>query len=492
MLRLMPMKGTGEMTSRLTIICMIISMIIPGAAVKADPPGAIYGRDNNRQQEVFDKINEVLVTVKYKAEMNFMGQVDDIQGRVLGISVGYDGMIIFDGTTIGTGTHFGSDVAGAPRVEKPKSLVVTDYLGNSYEAEFIGVDQYSSIAFCRLPDSVRDDMAAAEFQDMDFGLGDEVFVFWMLPENYKPRFGMASTRFTGILEKPEKFYLTGELTSDFIMSPVATADGKLIGVITPVGQSGGGYSSYDYGGVFGNPVGIMPLDQFRNLLTKPPVPGQFKPGWLGIGLHALNPEVAEFWGIDVEGGIVVTQVVAHSPAKLAGLEKGDFIVAMNGEPIEIAKEIDITIFQKALSQQGGGAKVDFVVYRPDSLSVDTVNITVVLDDRPVTAGDAPRYEDENFDLTVRDLVFSDYNSRDLDPGEIEGVLVDRLERGGWAAVGGIRAGDIILKINGQNIASVEEGKKEFEKIQADRPDEVIFMVRRRNVTQFVPVKTDWK
>jgi len=59
---------------------------------------------------LYDKIDPILVSVEYKAEMTFMGQTEDIEGRVMGLAVEPQGTIIFDGTSLGTGAHSASDM----------------------------------------------------------------------------------------------------------------------------------------------------------------------------------------------------------------------------------------------------------------------------------------------------------------------------------------------------------------------------------------------
>jgi len=469
-------------------VCLILAMIvfIPAWAVSAEKGvTADY-------QNIYDKVDRVLVTVEYKAEMTFMGQGDDIEGRVAGLSVEPQGTIIFDGTSLGVGSHFGMDAVGAPRVEKPKSLKITDYKGNTYDAEFIGVDQFSSIAFCRLPDSVKTKIEAAKFSDKEPVLGQEILVFWLLPDGFEPRLQMSSSVITSILSKPEKYFLTGELTPDFIMTPVLTTSGDFIGVITPLNRSGGRMAPFDAGEAFGTPVGVMPTDRFKELLAKPPAPDEFKRGWMGIALQALDPEVAAFWNVKVPGGIIVSDIIPNSPAEKAGLKTGDFIIGLDGNPIDIKDDGDLPVFQKDISERGAGGQMDFLVVRPTEGQVDSLQVNVVLGDMPVSASDAPRYEDKNFDLTIRDLVFVDYNVRNLDPDEIKGVVVDKEEPGGWAAVDGLRPGDIIMKINDQDVASVEDCKPIFESIKKEKKREAVFMVWRFNKTQFVNIKTHWE
>lgn len=438
--------------------------------------------------KIYNAVDKVVVVVEYRAEMTFMGQSDDIEGRVMGIITGPDGLVIFDGTTLGTGSD-GGDSFMNPRVDEPSLLKITDYKDREFEAEFIGVDRFSSIAFCRLPDSALDILKPAHFEDTDISLGEEIYVFWMLPESYQPRFQMTSTVITNVLEKPEKYFLTGELTQDFLMSPVVSKRGKMLGIITPLQMSA---SRGDFASTFGIPVGVMPLDRFKEMLSKPPSSDEYKRGWLGISLQALDPEVAEFWDVDVSGGIIVTEILPNTPADKAGLKQGDFITVLDDQPLDLKEDAHLSVFQKKISEKGAGADIKLTVLRPDDEDIDTLEFAITLGEVPIAASEAPSFEDKNFDLTVRDLVFADYNANDLDPDEIKGVMADKMEPGGWAAVGGIRPGDIITKINGGKVTSVDEAKTILAEIELDKGKEVVFMVWRRNKTQFVNVKTHWK
>lgn len=467
-------------------------MMVGTGLAEAVPVQSETERPNVSQQALYDKVNRMLVTVKYKAEITFMGQSDDIEGRVIGLSVGHDGMIIFDGTTLGSGSGFTGSSFGSPRVDKPKWLKVTDANNKTYDAQFIGVDPYSSIAFCRLPDSAKNAIEAASFEKFDLHLGDKLNIFWMLPEDYQPRFQMSQTSITNILEKPEKYYLTGELTTDFVMVPVVTATGRMVGVITVVAQSDGGYSPSDNGNAFGRPVGIMPLEQLLKILDNPPVSGELKRGWLGIAMQALDPEIALFWNLVVPGGVIVSEVISDSPAEKAGLKIGDFLIDLNGKPLEIKQDADLAVFQKLISEMGMGTEMKLTAIRPGKAKSDTLQIEVALAEVPLSATDAASYENKPFDLTVRNLVLSDYDLYRIDEDKVKGVIVEKLESGGWAAVGGLEPGDIIIRINDRSVTSVDECKAALLEIEKTQKREVVFMVWRDSKTQFVKAKTHWK
>ncbi|MFX0169793.1 MAG: S1C family serine protease, partial [Candidatus Hodarchaeota archaeon] len=59
-------------------------------------------------------------------------------------------------------------------------------------------------------------------------------------------------------------------------------------------------------------------------------------GFLGV---AVNPQITRAYGLTVDEGVLVAQVVAHSPAAHAGLQEGDVIVAFDNKRIRSMGEI---------------------------------------------------------------------------------------------------------------------------------------------------------
>ena len=56
-------------------------------------------------------------------------------------------------------------------------------------------------------------------------------------------------------------------------------------------------------------------------------------GWLGVEAQELNPELAASFGLQAPAGVVIAGVVPGGPADQAGLQPGDVLLEVDGQPI---------------------------------------------------------------------------------------------------------------------------------------------------------------
>jgi serine protease DegS len=56
-------------------------------------------------------------------------------------------------------------------------------------------------------------------------------------------------------------------------------------------------------------------------------------GWLGIEAQDLTPQLARTLGLTHTKGMLIGSVINDGPAANAGLQHGDIVVAINGEPV---------------------------------------------------------------------------------------------------------------------------------------------------------------
>jgi S1-C subfamily serine protease len=76
----------------------------------------------------------------------------------------------------------------------------------------------------------------------------------------------------------------------------------------------------------------------------------------GAALINASPAAAEELQIDASEGVIITEIDEGSPAQLVGFQKGDVVLAINGEKIGTTRDLDRIM-------RGGGQVWQFTINR---------------------------------------------------------------------------------------------------------------------------------
>lgn len=147
-------------------------------------------------------------------------------------------------------------------------------------------------------------------------------------------FGVGQTVTMGIISATGRNQLGLNTYEDFIQTDAAInpgnsggalvdADGNLVGINTAIFSKSGGSQGIG----FAIPVKLA-LEVMQAIIEH----GQVIRGWLGIEVQPLTPELAESFGLEGRPGIVVAGIYRDGPAQRAGLQPGDLIMNIDGEP----------------------------------------------------------------------------------------------------------------------------------------------------------------
>ena len=66
-----------------------------------------------------------------------------------------------------------------------------------------------------------------------------------------------------------------------------------------------------------------------------------------------------------------------------------------------------------------------------------------------------------------------------------------MESAGWAALAGLRQGDLLLEVDGNAVGSVEDFRKQMKSLINSKPTKTIFFVRRGIHTLYIELEPDW-
>jgi serine protease Do len=207
--------------------------------------------------------------------------------------------------------------------------------------------------------------------------------------------------------------------------------------------------------------------------------------WIPVNVQVLTSELAEKVGVEGRSGVRITQVLGGSASK-AGLQVGDIVSAIDGNPIEASQPTDTELFATMIRQYKIGSTVALTVVRAGK----ETKVPVTLDASPRLAREMKKYEDVNFEFRVRDVAAADRLQERL-PENARGVIVDAVREGGWAALGHLAVGDLLMAIDAEPVPDVETVQRKMSAVAQSKPPAVVFHVRRGIRTFFVELQTSW-
>ncbi len=209
-------------------------------------------------------------------------------------------------------------------------------------------------------------------------------------------------------------------------------------------------------------------------------------GWLGVGIEDLTGNLKKFFG--VEYGVRIANIDEEGPAADGQLQVDDIVIAVGDTPITDTWEL-----QQAIAQQEPGATVTLTVVR--NKTERTVEVT--LGEMPAKYAGVPEEEAptkapaaEDWPMGVAVMPMSELTPElgaqlGIEAGQgrvvgvdtTEGVVVKGVERG-MAASEKVAPGDLIVKVNGNDVTTVEQYREQVREALANGEDFVVLHLYR--------------
>jgi len=292
-------------------------------------------------------------------------------------------------TGVGSGFVFdkkGHVITNAHVVDGATKVVVTFLDGRSYNADVIGVDNFTDIAVIK----VNADLSL--LHPLSLGDSSNLQVGEPIAAIGNP-FGLSGSMTSGIVSQLGRLLPSGAGYSipDVIQTdaainpgnsggPLLNMRGEIVGINTAIQSATGEFTGVGF---------AVPSQTVAKIVPSLILNGEYKHPWIGISGRDIDPDLAKVLDLNDAVGFLVVTVIPDSPASKAGLHGsenieeidgiqytigGDIILSVDG--VEVRKISDILIHLQRAKTVGDDLVLEIL------RDGRTSNFTIVLGERP--------------------------------------------------------------------------------------------------------------
>jgi len=337
-----------------------------------------------------------------------------------------------------------------------------------YNAHVVGADKDTDLAVIKIDGD-------HEFPTAKLGNSDGVQVGdWVLA--FGSPFGLNSTVTAGIISARDRANV-GHQFQRFIQTdaainpgnsggPLVNMIGEVIGINTAIYTGSRGFEGVGFALPSNTAITV-----YNQLITN----GKVTRGSIGITFQEArsnNPVLMKELGVPY--GIVVEAVEPGSPADKAGLQPGDVITNVNGQPVHNGADLVNPIASTPIGQS---VQIRFVHNKTTKDAALTVaDRSKIFPQTAQAAGENPKEEQPGqYGLHVEELTPD--LAHKLGMGNLSGVVVTEVEPASFAEEVDFSRGDVITEINHVPVGGMNDYRREMAKLHAGQ--DVLFRVARR-------------
>ncbi len=439
---------TGSQRKRLRIFAAALAFLLigglplgPSSAAEAEsprPPGFT---------EIIESQQDAVVNISTTRKIEGSGPelperfegtpLEPFFRRFFGGPEGQEGRKVH---SLGSGFFVSSEghiVTNAHVIKDAAEIVVQLKDRRQLEAEVLGKDMATDLAVLKVD--------AEDLPTVEWASGDDLRVGeWVLAMGAP--FGFENSATAGIVSAKGRS-IQGKVGSyvPFLQTDVAinpgssggplfNLDGEVVGVNAQIYSRSGGYMGLSF---------AIPAQVAQDAVAQIKESGDVEHGYLGVALQDIDRDLADSLGMDKPQGGLVAQVKPNSPAAKAGIQTGDVILEVNGEPVSEAGEVPHEI-----GSYRPGDDISFTLLREGERLQKSVTLASLAEAR----GRTDTQEAEPQSALGMELAPVPEELRQRRPlPESGGALVKGLSKGP-AQNAGIRPGDILLKLGGKSVS----------------------------------------
>jgi len=337
--------------------------------------------------------------------------------------------------------------------------------GSSFPAEVVGADAESDLAVIKVD---AEGLTPVRYADIDavkpgqfaVAVGMPLGLDYSVTVGHVSALGRGGIRMPELMFRPDAMEKQRLSIQNFIQTdatinvgnsggPLVNLRGEVMGINTIVaGGMGGGFGF------------AIPSDLVQKVATSLVESGSVSRAWLGVSMTDLTYEKAQALEVGRTHGALIEEVFEGSPAAGAGLERGDVIVAVDGEEVQDSADVVYRV-----SSHAAGERIQIGIVRKGKDR--RVNVQTGERRQGLAASNRFGLETEDYEAEAIQIIDGRYGmnlqavtpeinaSLDRDP-DAGGVVVVEVITSSPAARAGLGRGDVIIDVDGQGVNSPDD------------------------------------
>lgn len=424
--------GLGRLITHLLVATIFLSLSSTGNAAL---PDSVDGEPLPSLAPLVKRVAPAVVNIRVSQTVNSPSVYgDEMFRRFFGMPEGNGNNAEREVASAGSGVIVdaanGYILTNHHVVENADKIKISLFNEDSLDAEIIGSDAPTDIALIKVdPGSLVDlpigDSSTVEVGDFVIAIGNP--------------FGLGHTVTSGIVSALGRTGISRNGLEDFIQTDASINPGNSGGALVNMRGELVGINSAIISRTGGN-VGIgfaVPSEIARSIMNQILDFGEVRRGLLGVTIQTMDAENAEALGTDIDRGALITGIEPGSAAEQAGLHVDDIITGVNNKRIDDNREL-----ANAIGLRGSGEEVRIEYVRDGR-------------ERTVTAQlgqqTAQNVRGEDIHPRLQGALFPRVSTN-----TVNGVEVISVEPESPAAQRDLRAGDVIVQANRQEVENLNQ------------------------------------
>ena len=266
--------------------------------------------------------------------------------------------------------------------------------------------------------------------------------------------------------------------------PLLNLEGKVVGINTAIFSPSGG----NIGIGFAIPAAVS-QDTVNQLLKF----GRTKRGWLGVRIQPVTPDIAESLGLGSAKGAIVGSVTPDGPAAKAKIEPEDIILELDGKEVNEKSRLARLVGETPVNKT---VKVK-LLRKGKEITVDVVlgEFETAPERGPITTSTDKKSAIGQETLEVLGIKLSALTPEIRDryklPKDSKGIMVMKVDMNSTAVEIGLKAGDIIEKVNQKELTKPEEFAKAVAEAKKENRKNILLLFSPRDgEPRFAPLKLE--